>query len=282
MTAYMRWLAAERDLDFEGDYHRLWQWSVDDLDAFWRSIWDYFEVRPRAPSAVLGDAGDARRRVVPGRHAELRGAPVPRRGRRRSSRSSTRPSCASSARSPGASCAPRVAARRRRPARARRRPRRPRRRVPAEHPRGDHRASAPPPRSARSGRRCSPDFGARSVIDRFAQIEPKVLFAVDGYRYGGKDFDRLDVVAGLEAEMPGLERTVLLPYLDPDARPRPGWRSRSPGTSSIDRGRGRRARVRGRRLRLTRSGSSTRRAPPACRRRSSRATAGSCSSTSRS
>ena len=43
---------------------------------------------------------------------------------------------------------------------------------------------------------CSPDFGARSVIDRFAQIEPKVLLAVDGYRYGGKDFDRL---AGREA-----------------------------------------------------------------------------------
>ena len=39
---------------------------------------------------------------------------------------------------------------------------------------------------------CSPDFGAGSVVDRFAQIEPKVLFAVDGYRYGGKDFDRLD------------------------------------------------------------------------------------------
>ena len=46
---------------------------------------------------------------------------------------------------------------------------------------------------------CSPDFGARSVIDRFAQIEPKVLLAVDGYRYGGKDFDRLDVVRELLA-----------------------------------------------------------------------------------
>jgi acetoacetyl-CoA synthetase len=61
---------------------------------------------------------------------------------------------------------------------------------------------------------CSPDFGAGSVVDRFAQIEPKVLFAVDGYRYNGRDFDRLDVVAGLEAEMPTLERTVVLPYLD--------------------------------------------------------------------
>ncbi|HWM63192.1 MAG TPA: acetoacetate--CoA ligase, partial [Solirubrobacterales bacterium] len=63
---------------------------------------------------------------------------------------------------------------------------------------------------------CSPDFGPASVIDRFAQIEPKVLFAVDGYRYGGKDFDRRDVLAELQAAMPTLTRTVVVPYLDPD------------------------------------------------------------------
>jgi acetoacetyl-CoA synthetase len=57
------------------------------------------------------------------------------------------------------------------------------------------------------------------VVDRFAQIEPKVLFAVDGYRYGGKDFDRLDVVRGLLAEMPSLEHSVLVPYLDANADP---------------------------------------------------------------
>ncbi len=66
---------------------------------------------------------------------------------------------------------------------------------------------------------CSPDFGARSVIDRFAQIEPKVLLAVDGYTYGGKPFDRMDIVKGLEAEMPSLEHTVLVPYLDRGADP---------------------------------------------------------------
>ena len=60
---------------------------------------------------------------------------------------------------------------------------------------------------------CSPDFGPASVIDRFAQIEPKVLFAVDGYRYGGKDFDRRDVVAQLQEAMQSLERTVVVPYL---------------------------------------------------------------------
>ena len=64
---------------------------------------------------------------------------------------------------------------------------------------------------------CAPDFGARSVLDRFQQVEPVVLFTVDGYRYGGRDFDRRDVVAEVQAAMPSLSRTVVLPYLDPDA-----------------------------------------------------------------
>ncbi len=65
---------------------------------------------------------------------------------------------------------------------------------------------------------CSPDFGAGSVVDRLEQIEPKVLLAVDGYRYGGKDYDRMDVVAKLQDEIPTLQKTVVLPYLsgDPD------------------------------------------------------------------
>jgi acetoacetyl-CoA synthetase len=63
---------------------------------------------------------------------------------------------------------------------------------------------------------CSPDFGPASVVDRFAQIEPRVLFAVDGYRYGGKDFDRRETLAELQAAMPSLEQTVVLPYLDPE------------------------------------------------------------------
>ena len=60
----------------------------------------------------------------------------------------------------------------------------------------------------------APEFGARSVIDRFAQIEPKVLLAVDGYRYGGRDFDRSDNVAAIAAELPELTRTVRFGYLD--------------------------------------------------------------------
>ncbi len=77
----------------------------------------------------------------------------------------------------------------------------------------------------------APEFGARSVIDRFAQITPKVVLAVDGYRHGGKDFDRRAVVGEILAELPTVRHTVLVPYLfesaggrDPDQTAIPaGW-----------------------------------------------------------
>jgi acetoacetyl-CoA synthetase len=84
---------------------------------------------------------------------------------------------------------------------------------------------------------CSPDFGAGSVVDRFAQIEPKILLAVDGYTYGGRAFDRMGIVAKLEREIPTIERTVLIPYLDPDADP--GRLARGIGWCAVeDAGRG--------------------------------------------
>ena len=64
---------------------------------------------------------------------------------------------------------------------------------------------------------CAPDFGARSVLDRFQQLEPVVLFAVDGYRYGGKVHDRTDVVAELRRELPSLRHVVHIPLLDTPA-----------------------------------------------------------------
>ena len=65
---------------------------------------------------------------------------------------------------------------------------------------------------------CSPDFGGESVVDRFSQIEPKLLITVDGYRYGGKDFDRMERVRFLQEQLTELKSTVLLPYLhsEPD------------------------------------------------------------------
>jgi acetoacetyl-CoA synthetase len=67
----------------------------------------------------------------------------------------------------------------------------------------------------------SPDFGVEGVLDRFGQIEPKVLFAVDGYAYAGKRLDIRGKVAAVAEGIAGLERTVLVPFLDPAADPGP-------------------------------------------------------------
>jgi acetoacetyl-CoA synthetase len=63
----------------------------------------------------------------------------------------------------------------------------------------------------------SPEFGADAVVDRFGQVEPKVLLAVDGYRYGGKNFDRRDAILRLRAEITALEHVVVLDELGSDA-----------------------------------------------------------------
>ena len=67
----------------------------------------------------------------------------------------------------------------------------------------------------------SPDFGVDGVLDRFGQIEPKVLVAVDGYHYAGKRIDVRDKVAAVARGIPALRRTVLVPFLDPAAEPGP-------------------------------------------------------------
>ncbi len=63
---------------------------------------------------------------------------------------------------------------------------------------------------------CSPDFGVNGVVDRFGQIRPRVLVAVDGYRYGGKDFDCLERLAEIASRLPSLEHLVVIPFLDPE------------------------------------------------------------------
>lgn len=64
---------------------------------------------------------------------------------------------------------------------------------------------------------CSPDFGSPSVLDRFQQIEPKLLIAVDGYNWNGKSYDRRQVVAELQASLPTLEKTILVTLISADA-----------------------------------------------------------------
>ncbi|HLU92952.1 MAG TPA: acetoacetate--CoA ligase [Membranihabitans sp.] len=64
---------------------------------------------------------------------------------------------------------------------------------------------------------CSPDFGVESVLDRFSQIQPRILIATDGYKYGGKSFDRYKVIAELTRRIPSIEKVIVIPYLNADS-----------------------------------------------------------------
>jgi acetoacetyl-CoA synthetase len=223
MTRYMRWLADERGVE-AADYESLWRWSVENVEDFWASIWDYFHVESsggpgREAEEPPFDAVLASHQM-PGAKwfegAELNYAEHIFRGK---GDDEVAVCHASESRELGeiswGELREQVAA-------------------VAEGlralgvERGD-RVVAYLPNSPEAliaflataslgaiWSSCSPDFGPGSVVDRFAQIEPKVLFAVDGYRYGGKDFDRMDTVADVAAQMPSLERVVVVPYLKRD------------------------------------------------------------------
>jgi acetoacetyl-CoA synthetase len=212
LLEFQRWLERERGLRFDG-YAELWQWSVDDLEGFWSAIWEFFEVRadgdprPALASAAMPGARwfpntalNYAEHVFAGKdddavailHAsELRELGELTWGELRRQVAAT----AAALRGLGVERGDRVVAYMPN--------------IPEAIVAFLATASIGAVWSS-----CSPDFGPASVVDRFAQIEPKVLFAVDGYRYGGKDFDRRGVVAQLQEAMPSLERTVVLPYLD--------------------------------------------------------------------
>jgi acetoacetyl-CoA synthetase len=217
MSRYLRWLESERGVTSNGDYGRLWRWSVEDLEDFWASIWDFFEVNASTPyNEVLDERRMPGARWFDGarlNYAEhlLRGKP---RERPAILHASERRDLDSLSWGELREQVSRVAAALRELGVG------PGDRVVAYMPNVPETVVAFLATASLGAiwSSCSPDFGAGSVVDRFAQIEPKVLFCVDGYRYNGRDFDRTDIVAGLQAEMPSLERTVVLGYLgtDPD------------------------------------------------------------------
>ncbi|HET8618168.1 MAG TPA: acetoacetate--CoA ligase [Acidimicrobiales bacterium] len=215
--AYLRWLAAERGRRFpEGDYGALWRWSVDDLDGFWRSVWDHFALASSTPvGPALADPSMPGARWFPGvalnyaTHA-LRhdtGGPA------LIGLSQSRPRVELGT----AELRDRVARCRAGLARL-------------GVGRGDRVAAYLPniPETvvaflATAGlgavwSSCAPEFGTRSVVDRLRQIEPTVLLVVDGYRYGARTVDRAAEVAAVRAELGSLRATVTVPYLDPGAR----------------------------------------------------------------
>ncbi|GAA4221960.1 acetoacetate--CoA ligase [Streptosporangium album] len=211
ITRYMAWLGRS------GDYASLWQWSVDAPAEFWTSIWDYFEVvgergdgpvisgtMPTAEwftGSTLNYAANALRRAAsdPDRPAmifrdETGGRRTLTLGELAEEVARVRTGLAGL----GVGRGDRVAA---------------------------YAPNVPETlvaflATASLGAiwsSCSPDFGAPSVIDRFTQIEPKVLIAVDGYDYNGRRFDRAEVVRDIAAKLPTLVAQVRMSSTDTGA-----------------------------------------------------------------
>jgi acetoacetyl-CoA synthetase len=212
ITAFQRWLRATRGLEFDS-YDALWRWSVADIEGFWNAIVEYFDVRLHPQDApVLGE------HVMPGAKwfdgATTSYAEHTFRGKADDAlaiqhASEIRPLSSWSwgelreqtARIQAGLRALGVG-------------------------KGDRVVAYMPniPETVAAFLACAsigatwssaaPEFGARSVIDRFSQIEPKVMLAIDGYRYGGKDFDRTAIVEQIAGEIPSLAQVVRLGYLD--------------------------------------------------------------------
>ncbi|WP_428310472.1 acetoacetate--CoA ligase [Hydrocarboniphaga sp.] len=219
IAQYQRWLATERDLQF-ADYETLHRWSVTETAAFWASIWDYFDVQSSTPYEQVID-----QRKMPGakwfqgsrvNYAEhlLRHEALARPGETVFHHlTENRPLQQMSWQELGRQV--RILATRLRAMGV----------VP-----GDRVVSYMPnvPETAVAmiatvavgavWSSAAPEFGVKTVIDRFSQIAPKVMFACDGYRFGGKNFSRLAEVQDIAGKLPSLQTLVWLPYLDADSK----------------------------------------------------------------
>lgn len=210
LSRFMCWLTETRDLHFE-EYATLWQWSVDEPEAFWGSLIDYFDIVVSSPARrVLG------RREMPG--AEwFPGMTLNWAENILAKRTDERPMLLFKAEDQPLRTVEwgeieeqvnRLAAYLRRIGVGKGD------RVVAYLPNVTE-AIVAVLASASIGAiwsSCSPDFGSRSVLERFTQIEPAVLIAVNGYRYGGKLFDRSSVVRELQDALPSLKQTIIVPH----------------------------------------------------------------------
>jgi acetoacetyl-CoA synthetase len=222
LAHYARWLADRRGLHLDPG-QELWEWSVTDLAGFWGSLWDYFGVageRGDGPVLTGGTMPDVRwfpgatlnyarqalltARTEPGRTAVIYRGEDGRRGELtygELDREVAR--VAAGLAGAGVRIGDRV---------------------------GGYLPNVPEALIAMLAAAslgavwssCSPDFGATSVIDRFAQISPKVLVASPGYQYNGKAYDRRAEVARIAAQLPGLGTVVLTGEVD------------GPGTAPLD------------------------------------------------
>ncbi|ACY30833.1 acetoacetate--CoA ligase [Comamonas thiooxydans] len=213
---YQNWLHETRGLSF-ADYDSLWRWSTSDLDAFWQSIWDYFDLQSPTPhSAVLARNTMPGAQWFPGaqvnyvqqvlRHvqpAHAAGMPaVISRNEQGLQRELSWPelqrqvaALALHLRAQGVAKGDRVAA------------------YLPNIPEAIVAFLACASLGA-IWSICAPDMGTHAVLDRFKQIAPKALIAVDGVHYAGKDIDRREVLQELRQGLPSVQHVVLVPNLD--------------------------------------------------------------------
>ncbi|WP_326959597.1 acetoacetate--CoA ligase [Amycolatopsis sp. NBC_01286] len=212
LRAYLDWLEKREGRPFPG-HDALWAWSVEDLDRFWRSIVDYYEVgfatpwtRVRTADPMPHTRWFTGARLNWAQHALRAGAD-----------DGTALVCVREGGGPAREIT--FGALRRSVAAAagwlRRAGVRPGDRVGAYLPNTEHAVIACLATAAVGAvwACCSPDFGADGVIGRLAQLEPAVLIAADGYHWNGKEIDRGDVVARLREELPALRHVVHVPYV---------------------------------------------------------------------
>lgn len=213
IARFQRWLQPRVGQSFAG-YNDLWRWSVDNVEEFWSAIWEYFDVRASTPyERVLSSREMPGARWFDGASLNYAEHVLAHDGARPAIIAVTEDgdrrditwgelrtqvaAVAATLRELGVARGDRVVGY-----------------IP-----NIPEATIAFLACASLGAiwsSCSPDFGVRSVVDRFRQIHPKVLFAVDGYRYNGRPFDRVDVVDALRGSLPSLTHTVMVPYLEPD------------------------------------------------------------------
>ncbi len=215
ITHFAQWLKDRKGLEF-ADYDAMWKWSVRDLDAFWTALVEYFDIplegartpvladrtmpgarwfpntRTNYVSQIFRQASDQRPAIVfrneAGERDEVSWARLQR----------DVASLAQWLREQGVKSGDRVVAYL---------PNIPQTVV----------AFLAVASIGAIWSLCSPEMGVAAVVDRFRQIEPKVMIAVDGYRWSGKAYDRRELLGQMLKELPSVERLVLVPYLDPAA-----------------------------------------------------------------
>lgn len=223
LVAFTRWLEQTRQLKFK-NYMDLWRWSTTDLEGFWGAVWEFTKIESSQPyERVLGN------RTMPGTDwfpgARLNFAQHVLRNER-----------------PGAEALVYVTERapltsmswdelggkvRILATQLRRMGIKPGDRVAAYLPNSPHAVIAMLATTSIGAiwASVSPDFGTRGVLDRLTQLSPRLLFAVDGYQYGGRPFNRRAELSQIIAGVGSIEKVIFLPYLDPSDRTLPSANS---------------------------------------------------------